>query len=160
MIAPPPSPVPAGRVPAFERLLAGFVALVGCLVFTIAIRLDPYEAPGRPRSHGTHRQLGLPACHVFSTLGFPCPSCGMTTAVCLLARGDATAAWRTNWAGVFVGGGGLVATSWLAMLAAGVPRRPAFSAENTILALTLAGAGVVFIRYVGLVAAALTAMPP
>lgn len=134
------------------------MALVGCLAFIVATRLDPYNSPGKPRSHGTHRQLGLPSCHILSTLGFPCPSCGMTTSISLLAHGDFIAAWHTNWAGVCVGTGGLVTTIWLALLAAGMRRQPAYSAEKAILLLTLAGAGVAFVRYVTVVGQAVCAM--
>lgn len=81
----------------------------------------------------------------------------MTTSVSLVAHGDPVAAWHANWAGVFIGGSGLVATVWLGLLACGIPRRPRFSAESTILALTVCGAVVVIIRYLGIVAAALTA---
>lgn len=159
---PPPPPLPvagaaAVRPARFERVLAAFVALMGCLVFAIAIGIDPYDESGRPRTHGTHRQLGLPACHVRSTFGFPCPSCGMTTAVTLMMHGDPAAAWRANWAGVFVTAAGGMATAWLALLAAGVRRPPRWSAEQTILMLTLTGAALAMIRYVTLVGTALAA---
>jgi hypothetical protein len=162
MTTPPPPPPPptqpaSVRAAAFERTLAAFVALMGCLVFAIAFRVDPYDESGRPRTHGTHRQLGLPACHVLSTIGFPCPSCGMTTAVALMLHGDPTAAWRANWAGVFVTAAGGMATAWLAVVAAGVRRPPRFSAEQTILLLTLMGVAVAAVRYVTLVGTALAA---
>lgn len=150
-LPPPPPSALSAAAPRSERLLAGFVALVGCLAFTVAARLDPYDSLGQPRSHGTHRQLGLPSCHILSTLGFPCPSCGMTTSISLLAHGDLPAAWQTNWAGVCVGTAGFVATGWLALLAAGMRRQPAFSAERSILLLTLSGAAAALLRYVTLV---------
>ncbi len=40
-----------------------------------------------PRGYGTHEQLGLPACPVRALLGIPCPGCGATTALSLLAHG-------------------------------------------------------------------------
>jgi len=157
-LPPPPPAALAAAPPRSERLLAGFVALVGCLAFTVAARLDPYDPQGQPKSHGTHRQLGLPSCHILSTLGIPCPSCGMTTSISLLAHGDLPAAWQTNWAGVCVGTAGLVATGWLALLAAGIRRRAAFSAEQTILLLTLTGAAAAFLRYITVVGQAVRAL--
>lgn len=163
-LPPPPPPPPAGAVRVrptrFERMLSAFVATVGCAVFVTACRIDPYDAAGQPRTHGTHRQLGMPPCTLLAMTGFPCPACGMTTAVSLLAHGDPAAAWRANWAGVFVAGLGLAATVWLGLLACGVPRRPAFAAESTILALTLAGAAVALVRYVGVVGVALASGRP
>lgn len=149
--------MPAVRPGRFERIFAGIAAVVGCLVFATARSVDPYEASGRPRTHGTHRQLGLQPCTLLSTVGFPCPTCGMTTSISLVTHADLVAAWRANWAGVFVGGSGLVAIVWFGLLACGTPRRPRFSAECTILALTVFGAVVVFLRYMGIVAAAVAA---
>src|SRR5437773_24545 len=37
--------------------------------------------------HGTHTQLGLPACAWAAVMHRPCPTCGMTTAVSLAAQG-------------------------------------------------------------------------
>jgi hypothetical protein len=36
--------------------------------------------------HGTHRALGLPACGFLAQTGYPCPSCGMTTAFADMAH--------------------------------------------------------------------------
>lgn len=38
--------------------------------------------------HGTHLQLGLQPCVWASTLGEPCPTCGMTTSFAYAARAD------------------------------------------------------------------------
>jgi hypothetical protein len=57
-------------------------------VFTIAVRLDPYEEDGTPRRMETHTQLGLPPCTFYKVTGMPCPACGMTTSFALLAHGD------------------------------------------------------------------------
>ena len=46
----------------------------------IAAALSPSNA-----GHGTHRQLGLPACGWQTNMGLPCPTCGMTTS--FLTRG-------------------------------------------------------------------------
>jgi hypothetical protein len=161
---PPPSPpacVAEGLVcpQQFERLLAGFVTLVACVAFTIAAVVNPYDEAGRPRTHGTHRQLGLPPCTMLSTVGFPCPSCGMTTSIALVFHGDVSAGWRANWAGVLLAAGGVAVAAWLGMVSAGVPRPPRLSAERTILAFTIAGASAALVRYVGLIVCGLVFGP-
>jgi len=40
-----------------------------------------------PRGHGTHQQLGLPACGARDLVGLPCPACGVTTSVTELVHG-------------------------------------------------------------------------
>lgn len=135
------------RPPRWERLLAGVVAAIGCIVVATAIRIDPYDTTGRPRVRGTHLQLGLAPCLLLSHAGYPCPSCGMTTSVSLFFHGDVIAACRANWAGVVIGSTGVAAIAWLGLLAAGMPRRPSLSAEATIVALTVLGAGATTVRY-------------
>jgi len=49
----------------------------------IAIALTP-DAHGL----GTHRQLGFGACGMLVLTGFPCPTCGMTTAFSHTVRGQ------------------------------------------------------------------------
>ena len=83
--------------------------MLGCLAFTVAAILSPYDASGRPLSHGTHRHLGLPPCAMKTLTGFPCPSCGMTTSISLFMHGDLAAASEANWAGIIVAGLGLLA---------------------------------------------------
>lgn len=39
------------------------------------------------RGFGTHEQLGLSPCSWPVTYGFPCPTCGCTTAACLFVHG-------------------------------------------------------------------------
>jgi hypothetical protein len=53
-----------------------------------------------PQGYGTHQQLGLPACGFWHVAGFPCPSCGMTTAWAHVTRGELAQAARCNWAGL------------------------------------------------------------
>lgn len=134
-----------------ERLLAGFTSLVGVVAFLLAAYIDPYENSGQARTHGVHQQLGLPPCALLTTLGFPCPSCGMTTSVSLMVHGDPAAAWHANAAGVFVSLAGAVAVIWLGMLSVGVPRCQRLSAESAVLYLTVGGAMLVMVRYVTLI---------
>lgn len=157
-MTPPRAPPQLARVaaatppPRVERMLAGFVAAVACVAFTLAAVMNPYDETGQPRTHGTHRQLGLPPCTMLSTVGFPCPSCGMTTSIALVFHGDLPAACRANWAGVLLAAAGVAVAIWLGLLAAGLPRPPRLSAEFTILAFTLAGASAALLRYAGVLA--------
>ena len=138
----------AGAAP--RRLAAGF-ALLGFAAFGAAAWLDPYDASGRPLAQGTHRQLGLPPCMLHVVTGLPCPACGMTTSVALLAHGDVAAAWRTNWAGTLIGLLGAAATLWLAACAAGLPAGR-WPAEATVRRLVIAAAILALVRYAAVVA--------
>lgn len=76
-----------------ERLVAGVLALLCCLVIGTAYKLEPAEA-----GFGTHEQLGLAPCGfvVISERSFgrpfPCPSCGMTTSWSHAAKGQVLSA--------------------------------------------------------------------
>lgn len=86
-----------GQVGAGERAGAGVVAL-GCgSVVALAAWLDPSGA-----GHGTHEQLGLPACTLAMAIDRPCPTCGMTTAFAHAANGDIVAALVTQPMGAFL----------------------------------------------------------
>jgi hypothetical protein len=65
--------------------------LVVAAVFGVALTLDP-----SPSGHGTHTQLGLPACAILRLTGIPCPACGMTTAFAHLAHGGLLSAFATQ----------------------------------------------------------------
>jgi hypothetical protein len=82
--------------------------------------------------------------------GLPCPACGMTTSISLLAHGDPAAAWRVNWAGAIIGLLGAATTLWLAGRAAGLPTA-GWTAEKTVCGLVIAGAILATARYVALV---------
>jgi hypothetical protein len=89
----------AARIRRLVRatLIAVAVALTG--VFAAAIRINPYDENGNPRTMSSHTQLGLPPCNFVVLTGKPCPSCGMTTSFALLVRGDVFASMRANWVG-------------------------------------------------------------
>jgi hypothetical protein len=83
-------PSPA-TVPTVERLLAGGVS-AGCFALLgVAASLTPESA-----GHGTHQQLGLPPCGWLLATGYPCPTCGMTTAFAASAEGDLLGAMMTQ----------------------------------------------------------------
>ncbi len=73
-------------------LFAGFVS-----PFLVAAWLDP-----DPGGTGTHRQLGLQACSVLQLTGYPCPTCGMTTAFAHTVRGNLPQALRAQPMGVLI----------------------------------------------------------
>ncbi len=78
--------------------VVNFLAIFGSLtVLGIAVTLDPDE-----RGFGTHEQLGLAPCDYYVQTGFPCPTCGMTTAFTNMAHFDVPAAFRANPAGVLL----------------------------------------------------------
>jgi len=83
--------------------------------------------------------------------GIPCPSCGMTTSISLVMHGDFAAASEANWAGLVVACLGLVATVWLAALAAGMSPG-LFTVDETIKWLTVAGATTAMLRWLALAA--------
>ena len=71
------------------------VAVAGCLGFLgIARALEP-EA----RGYGTHRALGISPCSVPLVTGYPCPTCGMTTAFAHAVRGEWIRAFNAQPAG-------------------------------------------------------------
>lgn len=77
------------------RLIAALV-LIGCLtVLSIARGLVP-----DPAGAGTHQQLGLPPCGLLTLVGYPCPTCGMTTAFSHAVRGKFLSALSVQPAGL------------------------------------------------------------
>lgn len=77
------------------RTLSLFLLLASGTVLAIAARLSP-----DPRGFGTHESLGLPPCGFLATNGYPCMTCGMTTAFANMIRLDVAAAWRANPMGI------------------------------------------------------------
>jgi len=76
------------------RLGAGLVGLVCLSVLVIAGYVEP-DAEGV----GTHEQLGLHACGFYERTGYPCPTCGMTTAFAHVVRGHIAKAFGVQPAG-------------------------------------------------------------
>lgn len=139
-------PQPEVRGSNHERKLAIGFAMLGITVFVIAFALNPYDEAGRPRSHGTHRQLGLPPCTLKTLTGVSCPSCGMTTTISLLMHGNPEAAWQTNWAGCVVAFIGILGTIWFLLVATGLPPGR-FTANEVVKAMTIAGMAIATIRW-------------
>jgi hypothetical protein len=87
-------------------VLACALALpVALLVLGGALRPDP-------RGWGTHEQLGFRPCFPMRHWNFPCPGCGVTTSIALVAHGAPLAALRTQPFGLVALGAALVAAGW------------------------------------------------
>ncbi len=92
------------RRPATARLVAA-LTLAACLALLIlAAWLHP-----DPRGVGTHQQLGFPTCTMIALFGYPCPTCGMTTAFAHTVRGQLISAFQAQPAGLFMAVGTLLA---------------------------------------------------
>jgi hypothetical protein len=92
---------------ALVGIVAGLV-----VVFTIAVRLNPYGPDGSAERMETHRQLGLPPCTFYYATGVPCPACGMTTSFALLVRGDVAHSLQANWVGTLLAAFCLLFIPW------------------------------------------------
>ena len=86
------------RVTPLRPIRARFAALavlIGSIsLIAIAASVTPHRA-----GLGSHRQLGLPACSMITLTGYPCPTCGMTTAFAHTVRGQWLAAFHSHPAG-------------------------------------------------------------
>jgi hypothetical protein len=81
--------------PAKTRLIAAVVMLACGVPLVASAWLSP-DASGI----GTHRQLGYMPCLIPAVTGYPCPTCGMTTAFAHAVRGrwfDAFRAQPMGW---------------------------------------------------------------
>lgn len=67
--------VRGGDVPPLERLICAVFAGAILTVLVIASSLE-----ASPVGFGTHTQLGLAECGFVAMFGYPCATCGMTTA--------------------------------------------------------------------------------
>lgn len=86
------------------RLIAGMVLVACGSVLGIAVAVTP-----DPSGLGTHRQLGLGRCNVVAITGYPCPTCGMTTAFAHAVRGQMVASFEAQPAGMVLAVATLVA---------------------------------------------------
>jgi hypothetical protein len=90
--------LPRLRTPPWERRLRGLTVALPCwAIIAIGATLSP-----RSEGHGTHQQLGLPACGMVVKHHLPCPTCGLTTSVACLAHGQVAAAFRAQAFGPFL----------------------------------------------------------
>lgn len=84
----------AARRPGRARAAAGGI-FIGCaILLAVASQLEPDSA-----GLGSHQQLGLPPCSMLVIMGYPCPTCGMTTAFAHTVRGQLASAFLAQPAG-------------------------------------------------------------
>lgn len=117
-------------------LLAAAAGLAAVLATAASLRPDP-------AGHGTHTQLGLPACSFLRLTGERCPTCGMTTAFAWMVRGRFDQAWGANPSGALLAAGTPLVILWLIHTAVtGRPRWGARTIDGPLILITLAAAAV------------------
>lgn len=77
--------------PLRRRVVAAIVAAPCVAMLAVGACLTPCES-----GYGTAEQLGMRACGAMVESGWPCPSCGMTTAVSAAVHGQVTASLRAH----------------------------------------------------------------
>jgi hypothetical protein len=87
-------PAPAPRRPFLRRCVAALIAAACLALLAVATCVQP-----DPAGLGPHQQLHLPPCGFYLQHGFPCPTCGMTTAFAHAVRGHFLQAFVTQPAG-------------------------------------------------------------
>lgn len=83
------------RRPIPARIVASLV-FFGCVGF---LGLAAWLIPD-PSGVGSHQQLGFPPCTMMVLTGYPCPTCGMTTAFAHTVRGELGSAFHAQPAGL------------------------------------------------------------
>lgn len=83
--------------PGVVRFWAALVLVAALAILTLAAWLRP-----DPHGYGTHRQLGTGPCGMLIVTGYPCPTCGMTTAFAHTVRGQWLRAVWVQPAGFFL----------------------------------------------------------
>lgn len=117
---------PRFRWAPLEKSTTGRLYALGVLAFVIAVLTAAWRIdPGMLRM-GAHRQLGLPPCGFLTITGFPCPTCGMTTAFAHTVHGHPAAAIASQLAGFILAVGTIVA-GLLAIVAVVTGRKPAIN---------------------------------
>jgi len=81
--------------PGLSRVWAGLVLAGCCGILGLSAWLSPH-----PSGMGTHRQLGFTPCTMVVMTGYPCPTCGMTTAFAYTVRGRFLLAFHAQPAGL------------------------------------------------------------
>lgn len=92
--AEPPNPAATRPLPAASVAVRAAAALAALACLALLTTAGTLAAD--PAGHGTHQQLGLPACGFALATGHPCPTCGMTTAFTHAAHARLVDALRTQ----------------------------------------------------------------
>jgi hypothetical protein len=88
--------------PAADRTVAVVIAAVAVVAVVALAGVEP-----DPRGFDTHVQLGMTACGWPMHYGMPCPTCGCTTAACLVVHGRWIDAVLTQPFGAVLAGTGI-----------------------------------------------------
>jgi hypothetical protein len=97
-------PLEDGPVAAsVDRLAAVLTAAAAVACAVMLWRVEPDA-----RGHGTHEQFGMDPCSWPVAYGFPCPTCGCTTAACHLVHGNVLQAFVTQPFGMLVAAAGVL----------------------------------------------------
>ncbi|MEQ9453508.1 MAG: DUF2752 domain-containing protein [Phycisphaeraceae bacterium] len=81
-----------------KRRIAAVPLAIACLAALILLStIEPARA-----GYGSHLQLGLEPCGWTESFNIPCPTCGVTTAASLAARGNLVSAFNTQPFGTFL----------------------------------------------------------
>jgi hypothetical protein len=96
----PDTPTP--RYSPTSRLAVRLWSAFAFALCTAMLALGLYLHPD-PSGTGTHQQLHLPPCGMLALTGYPCPTCGCTTAVSYIAHGHWVMAFYTQPFGAAVG---------------------------------------------------------
>ncbi len=94
------------------RLIGAGVAAACAAVLLVAAGLSADDA-----GHGTHEQLGLPACGWAESFNAPCMTCGMTTSFTHAANGELWQSFVTQPMGMLLSVG-TAAVFWLGLFVA------------------------------------------
>ena len=93
-----PEPTPAQK--RLEvRIWCAFVFAMCITMLGIGLWLSPNNNPvagGPAAGTGSHEELGLPPCGFLATTGYPCPTCGCTTAVSNFSHGHILRSFLTQ----------------------------------------------------------------
>ena len=85
-----PARHPLGPLVVWHRIESPWAGRFYAILFAMGglalLATAGWMTPNRDHM-GTHRQLGLPPCAFVSVTGFPCPTCGMTTAYSFTVHG-------------------------------------------------------------------------
>lgn len=117
---------PLGPILVWKRLgqpLTGRLYAAGILAGTVAILAVAARLHPNQQGMGTHRELGLPPCGFVLATGYPCPTCGMTTAFACAVRGQFRSALRSQVAGLTLALGTAIAgvLAGIALVRGGYP---------------------------------------
>jgi len=58
------------------------------VIFLAALMIIPFFLQPNINGYGTHTQLGIHRCPLFTFFGIKCPTCGLTTSFSLIAKGE------------------------------------------------------------------------